>query len=107
MTPARFMRLLVFFDLPTATKKERREYTKFRKFLLKNGYDMLQFSVYCLICKGQDTAERYMSHLETNLPPKGNVRAMSVTNTQYERMKILIGIDKKEEKIGAKQLLLF
>ena len=101
------MRLLVFFDLPTHSKKERKEYTKFRKFLLNDGYDMLQFSVYCRICKGQDTAERYMSHLETHLPPKGNIRAMSVTNTQYERMKILIGIDKKEEKIGKKQLILY
>ena len=107
MTEARFMRLLVFFDLPTATKKERKDYSLFRKFLLKSGYDMLQFSVYCRICKGQDTAERYMSHLETNLPPKGNIRAMTVTNTQYERMKLLIGIDKKEEKIGNKQLILF
>lgn len=107
MTPVRFMRLLVFFDLPTSTKKERKEYTVFRRFLLKSGYDMLQFSVYCRICKGQDTADRYMLHLETHLPPKGNIRAMIVTNTQYEKMKILIGVDKKEEKIGSKQLLLF
>lgn len=101
------MRLLVFFDLPTATKTERKDYSKFRKFLLQSGYDMLQFSVYCRICKGQDTAERYMLHLETNLPPKGNIRAMTVTNTQYERMKILIGMDKKEAKIGNRQLILF
>lgn len=101
------MRLLVFFDLPTSTKAQRKHYTQFRKFLLKDGYDMLQFSVYCRICKGQDAAERYLLHLETNLPPKGNIRAMIVTNTQYERMKILIGLDKKEEKIGSKQLLLF
>jgi CRISPR-associated protein Cas2 len=98
---------MVFFDLPTATKKERKAYTKFHTYLLKNGYDMLQFSVYCRICKGQDTAERYMLQLETNLPPKGNVRAMIITNTQFERMKILVGTDKKEEKIGSKQLLLF
>lgn len=107
MSTVRFMRVLVFFDLPTATKIERKHYATFRKFLLKNGYDMLQFSIYCRICKGQDTADRYMYHLETNLPPKGNVRAMMVTNTQYERMKILVGMDKKEEKIGSKQLLLF
>lgn len=107
MSTVRFMRLLVFFDLPTSSKQECKEYARFRKFLLKGGYDMLQFSVYCRICKGQDTAERYMLHLETNLPPKGNIRAMMVTNTQYERMKILIGMDKKEEKIGSKQLLLF
>jgi CRISPR-associated protein Cas2 len=94
------------FRSPDRYEKERREYTKFRNSP-QNGYDMLQFSVYCRICKGQDTAERYMLHLETNLPPKGNIRAMSVTNTQYERMKILIGMDKKEEKIGSKQLLLF
>lgn len=48
-----------------------------------------------------------MLHLETNLPPKGNIRAIMVTNTQHERMKILVEIDKKEEKIGSKQLLLF
>ena len=44
-----FVRLILFFDLPMTTKKERKIYANFRKYLIKNGYMMMQFSVYCKI----------------------------------------------------------
>ena len=103
----RFMRLMVFFDLPTATKKDRKEYSLFRKFLVKNGFMMMQFSVYVRICKGVDMVQKYEKYVENNLPKKGNIRTLTVTNSQYERMNILLGNEKIEEKIGSKQLLLF
>ena len=103
----RFMRLLVFFDLPVKTKEERREATRFRNFLLADGYDMLQLSVYARICRGQDMADKHIRRLTGSLPPTGCVRLLQVTDKQYGRMKILVGTPKAQEKIAATQLLLF
>lgn len=103
----RFMRLLVFFDLPTNTKKDRKVYTKFRRSLINDGFTMIQFSVYSRVCKGQDSVENHTQKLQKDLPEKGNVRVMQVTEKQYERMKILVGTEKKEEKNAGQQLLLF
>jgi CRISPR-associated protein Cas2 len=104
----RFMRLFVFFDLPTGTKKERSHATKFRNMLIKNGFMMLQFSVYVRVCKGQDMVSKYLDITMKHLPPKGHIRAMQITDKQYERMHILIGEETVEEKnVGMQQLLLF
>ena len=105
---SRFMRLFVFFDLPTGTKKQRSQATKFRNMLLKNGFMMLQFSVYVRVCKGQDIVSKYLDIVMKHLPSKGHIRAMQVTDKQYERMEILIGEETVEEKnVGMQQLLLF
>lgn len=101
------MRLMVFFDLPVSSKEERREAAGFRNFLLSDGYDMVQFSVYCRICRGQDTVDKHLLRLNGHLPTTGCVRALQVTDQQYARMKILVGKMKKKEKIAARQLLLF
>ena len=68
------MRLIVFFDLPVVTKKDRKIYAQFRKFLIKDGYDMLQFSVYSRICNGDDGVYKHYTRLKENLPRKGSVR---------------------------------
>ena len=88
---SRYMRLLVFFDLPVTRKSDRKEATRFRKFLLDDGYVMLQFSVYMRICRGQDMVDAHMQKLEKNLPSQGSVRALQVTDQQYARMKFLVG----------------
>lgn len=104
----RFMRLFVFFDLPTNTKKQRKYATRFRKHLLKEGFMMLQYSVYVRVCKGQEIVNLYTNRLEDNLPKEGHIRVLQITDKQYERMKILIGDETVEEKhVGMKQLLLF
>lgn len=100
------MRILVFFDLPVKTKAERRRATRFRKDLLDDGYIMLQLSVYSRICKGEDTIEKHKKRLKSLVPEEGSVRVLSVTEKQYAAMDILVGIVKKTEKIGAKQLVL-
>ena len=105
---SRFMRLFVFFDLPTGTKKDRSHATRFRNMLIKNGFMMMQFSVYVRVCKGQDMVNKYLDTTMKHLPPKGHIRAMQVTDKQYERMHILIGEETTEEKsVGVQQLLLF
>lgn len=103
----RFMWILVFFDLPVTTKPERGAATRFRNFLLKDGYMMLQFSVYGRICNGQDRVDKHHQRLQANLPQKGSVRVLQVTEKQFERMKTLVGNRTKNEKTKAEQLLLF
>lgn len=102
------MRMLVFFDLPVVTKADRRAYTVFRRFLLNDGYDMIQFSVYGRILNGNDAEEKHMKRLLDNLPPEGSVRVLSVTEKQYASMKLLVGMPLFQEKqVNAAQILLF
>lgn len=104
----RFMRLLVFFDLPVTTKSKRRDYTRFRKFLIGDGYDMIQWSVYGRILNGSDAEKKHLSRLKQNLPPEGSVRCMTVTEKQYAGISLLVGNQNfQESKVTAKQLLLF
>ncbi len=93
------MWIIVFFDLPVGAKAQRRAATRFRNHLLKDGYIMLQFSVYGRICNGQERVEKHLKRLQAALPPKGHVRALQVTDRQYGRMRILLGErDENEEK---------
>ncbi len=87
----RSMRILVLFDLPVRSKKDRKAYTEFRKYLLRDGYDMLQFSVYSRITQNHDDAQKHIKRLAGNLPPRGSVRVMQVTEKQYNAMLILVG----------------
>ena len=104
----RFMRLIVFFDLPVVKKEDRKGYTQFRKFLLKDGYDMVQFSVYSRICNGQESVNKHLGRLEKNLPSKGSVRCMQITEKQYGEIKFLVGKPtKKEVKVCASQISFF
>lgn len=90
-SPYRIMRLLLFFDLPMNTKEERRVYGKFRKYLINNGFTMIQFSVYVKIFPNRISLFQYVQGLKNNLPKKGSIRIMAVTNKQYEKMMILVG----------------
>jgi CRISPR-associated protein Cas2 len=102
----RFVWLFVFFDLPVGTKVERRSATRFRGFLKDDGYMMLQFSVYARVCRGEDGAMKHVARVTRNLPGKGSVRALQVTDRQYARMKLLLGEATKTESLGARQMVL-
>ena len=106
-TKDRFMWVFVFFDLPVLTKAERRSATRFRNFLLKDGYMMIQFSVYARICNGQDRTDKHLERIRANLPEKGSVRALQITDKQYGRMQTLVGKIRNNERKKADQLLLF
>lgn len=95
---SRFMRMLVFFDLPVDTKSNRRAATQFRNFLLKDGYYMVQFSVYARICNGYDSVETHRNRLTQYLPDNGSVRLLVITERQYESIDILVGNYKKEDE---------
>ena len=82
MSDPRFMRLLVMYDLPVRTKENRRVYQRFRKFLIDDGYDMLQFSIYHRIVNGEGNVDKHLIRLQKNLPSKGSVRFMQITERQ-------------------------
>lgn len=103
----KFMRIIVFFDLPTLTKKDRRYANRFRNFLLNDGYIMLQLSVYSRICKGLDDVGKHEKRLIPWIPNDGSVRLLTITEKQYTEMKVLAGTMKKEEEIDDRQLVLF
>ncbi|KPN72152.1 CRISPR-associated endonuclease Cas2 [Neisseria sp. 83E34] len=108
MSEAQFMRLIVFFDLPVTTTAKRKAANQFRKFLQKDGYHMLQLSVYSRIVKGRDALQKHHKRLLLHLPEEGQVRYLEVTEKQYASMVMLIGEPKpREKKVNADQLLLF
>ncbi|NMM63707.1 CRISPR-associated endonuclease Cas2 [Clostridium sp. P21] len=102
------MRLIVFFDLPVVKKEDRKAYQNFRRFLLNDGYIMIQYSVYSRICNGTDGVNKHIIRLKRNLPLKGSVRYLQITEKQYSEMKFLVGSAKPQEKnINSSQLNVF
>ena len=90
------MRVLVFFDLPVTTSENRRAYSKFRKFLLKNGFMMLQESVYCKLALNGTAVNAIVDNVHKNKPEEGLVQLLTVTEKQYSKMNIIIGEMKSE-----------
>ena len=101
------MRLMVFFELPTLTKADKKAYVLFRRFLIQDGYDMLQWSVYGRVVNGFDDMGTHIKRLTANLPSKGSVRCLPISEKQYAQMKLLVGLPKiQEKKINAQQMVL-
>ncbi len=85
------MRLLIFFDLPVETSKERKEYAKFHKFLVKNGFIMMQKSVYSKLVINNVTSTAVKQKVSANVPPDGVVEMLEVTENQFSRIEYLVG----------------
>jgi CRISPR-associated protein Cas2 len=97
-----FMRLVLFFDLPMVTKQDVRIYTHFRKYLIKNGYLMMQFSIYSKIFNNRDAVAKHIPILQREVPKNGQVRIATMTEKQFASIKILVGgISKQEETVTA------
>lgn len=94
-----FMRLILFYDLPMITKKEKRIYTHFRKYLIQNGYMMMQFSVYCKIFNNRDAAINHMLILKRSVPDRGQIRLMLITEQQYSKIDIIVGGKSRQEEM--------
>lgn len=84
------MRLLVMFDLPTGSKKDRKSYAQFRKFLLDDGYQMEQFSVYSSLSFSRENIQSHIARLRANLPEAGIVTVYQFTEKQYEGRELLV-----------------
>src|SRR5208283_3187707 len=103
----RGMWLFAMFDLPVDTPEARREYTQFRKTLIKAGFSMLQFSVYARYFANEEASEPHHRRIQGLLPPSGQVRLLLVTDHQFGKMEVFYGRTRKESEKAPEQLLLF
>ncbi len=102
----RFMRVIVFFDLPVTTKKDRHEYSVFRRFLIKSGFMMMQESVYCKLALNQNAANLIRDSVKKNKPNKGIVQMLTVTEKQFSKMEMVVGFSKSNVISNDERLLI-
>ena len=98
-----FMRLIVFFDLQMQTKREVRIYTRFHKWLIANGYLMMQYSIYCKVFSNRDSAQKHLKAIHRVVPKTGQVRVMLVTERQYCEIVLLSGEITEQETIATEE----
>lgn len=99
MERVRFMRVFVFFDLPVETASERRAYRLFRKYLLNEGFLMLQESVYAKLVVTDAQAKSVVARLKENRPERGLVQALRVTEKQYASMEFIAGEKRAKKEV--------
>ena len=85
------MRVIVMFDLPVTTSAGRKEYTRFRKYLIKSGFLMLQESIYCKLATNDTAADTIIKSVRAHKPPEGLVQVLRVTEKQFARMEYIVG----------------
>ena len=90
----RYMRVIVFFDLPVTSSENVRQYTKFRKFLMKSGFLMMQESVYCKLALNATAAEAILVNLRKNKPESGVVQVLTMTEKQFQKIEFIVGTSK-------------
>jgi CRISPR-associated protein Cas2 len=98
---------MAMFDLPTDTKQARRDYTYFVKHLKRDGFTRMQYSVYMRHCPSKENAAVHVTRIERNLPPDGEVRTLTITDKQFERMNVFWGKTRKPPEPPPCQLELF
>ena len=87
----RYMRMMVFFDLPMETAAQRRSYAKFRKYLIKNGFLMMQKSVYTKLAINDNVYVGILQRLRQNRPPEGLVQVLKVSERQFASIECVVG----------------
>jgi len=90
------MRVLVFFDLPVGTAEERKNANTFRKFLIREGFIMMQESVYSKIALHPVAARTVIARVKLARPPKGLIQALTVTEKQFASMELIVGKAQRE-----------
>ncbi|WP_343702891.1 CRISPR-associated endonuclease Cas2 [Chitinophaga sp.] len=101
------MWVLVFFDLPTETKKDRKIYAQFRKKILADGFQMFQFSIYLRHCSSKENADVHTKRVKKILPPKGHVGILTITDKQFGMIEIFHGKEPAVAMAPPQQLELF
>jgi CRISPR-associated protein Cas2 len=101
------MWVLVFFDLPTETKQERRIASRFRKNLMEDGFVMFQFSIYLRFCASRENAQVHIQRTKNGLPKKGHVGILRITDKQFGMMELFHGKKEIETEKPAQQLEMF
>ncbi|MDZ7741869.1 MAG: CRISPR-associated endonuclease Cas2 [Bacteroidota bacterium] len=103
----RILWVFVFFDLPTETRKNRKDAARFRKNLQKDGFSMMQFSIYVRHCNSRENANVHIKRVKSFLPPKGEVIIFTLTDKQFGMMEFFRGKDPEEKPDTPQQLELF
>jgi len=103
----RTMWTIVMFDMPVATKQDRKNYAIFRKSILELGFEMHQFSVYKKFSPNGERREVLEQNIKTILPPKGKVSILAVTGNQYAKMKTFFGFSPTKPPETPEQSMLF
>lgn len=103
----RIMWILVFFDLPTDTKKDKKAYLDFRKNLQRDGFTMFQFSIYIRHCASMENAEVHIKRIKSILPQWGKIGIMCITDKQFENIEIFYGQKPQVPASPGQQLELF
>lgn len=101
----RHMWIFVFFDLPTALKSDKKAYTRLRKGLLKDGFTMMQYSVYIRHAPSIKRAETHIARVQRLMPPKGLISILTITDKQYGRIINVWGGQRKPPKLDTPQQL--
>ena len=95
------------FDLPTDTKSARKQYSQFRKFLLNDGYDIMQYSIYSRHHASEENAQVHIQRVKERLPPDGEVRIVKITDKQFGRIEIFFGKFSQPVQVPPEQLEFF
>jgi CRISPR-associated protein Cas2 len=103
----RILWILVLFDLPTETKKDRKLYAKFRKEIMADGFAMFQFSIYMRHCSSRENADVHVKRVKRLLPPAGHVGILTITDKQLGMMELFYGKEQKDLPNTPQQLELF
>lgn len=103
----RVLWILVLFDLPTETKKDRKNYATFRKKLQKDGFTMFQFSIYLRHCPSRENAEVHIQRVKKSLPPLGHVGILTITDKQFGSIELFYGPRQTELPVESRQLEMF
>lgn len=103
----RVMWVVVAFDLPTETKKDKKNYAVFRKNLMRDGFTMFQGSIYVRHCASMENAEAHIKRVNTFLPPYGHVAILCITDKQFGSIKVFLGAKPIEPNAPGQQLELF
>lgn len=99
------MWILVFFDLPTETISDKKNYNRFRKALLKDGFTMFQFSIYVRHCPSRENTNVHLKRVKSALPPKGHIGILRITDKQFGEIEIFYGKKKEESQSPPPQQL--
>jgi CRISPR-associated protein Cas2 len=103
----RIMWVIVMYDLPMVTKKEKQNYVEFRQCMLGNGFSRFQFSMYLRHCSSREHADMHVERVKKILPPEGHIGIMTITDKQFGMMKIFKSRSSIGKPKGATQLSLF
>jgi len=100
------MRVIVMFDLPVNSPEDRRQYTSFRKYLIKSGFMMMQESIYCKLAQNSSVSDTIIENIRKNKPAAGLVQVLKITEKQFSKIEYIVGSSKSDVYDGDERLVI-